>query len=214
MRKPEHQDWRDSLPFKNNPIIRTLTISDVFILSGLGLINPIFAVFVTNHIQGGNLAVVGIATTIYFLTKSIGQLPASHLIDRIKGEQDDFWALVGGATINCLVPLLYLVVRTPEQIYLIQFLHGLGQAFAFPAWLAIFTRHVDHTRAGSGWGFYYTLTDLSVAATAAIGGFVAYRFGFTPLFLGVFALSVIGSAWLLAIRRDLNRGGETSSQSN
>ncbi|GAH48577.1 unnamed protein product, partial [marine sediment metagenome] len=66
-----------------NPVIKVLTISDFLIISGFGLITPIFAVFVTDTIEGGTLAVVGIAAAIYLLARSIGQIPVGAIIDKI-----------------------------------------------------------------------------------------------------------------------------------
>lgn len=183
--------------FKTNPVVSALTISDIFILSGFGLIAPIFAVFLTENVQGGNVQVVGLASMIFLLTKSIGQIPIARVVDKIPGEKDDFWTMVVGSTAISFVPLLYLIANLPIHIYLIQFFYGLSQALTFPSWMAIFTRHVDSYKEGTQWGIYYTLIDLFGAGAAATGGAIAYRLGFTPLFLIVSFLSFIGSSWLL-----------------
>jgi hypothetical protein len=49
----------------------------VFIVSGFGLISPIFAIFLTSNIKGATIDVVGITTMIHFLTKSLAQLTAA-----------------------------------------------------------------------------------------------------------------------------------------
>lgn len=137
-----------------SPVVRFLTISDFLIIGGFGLITPIFAVFIVENINGGSLEVVGIATTIYLLTKSVGQIPAAILIDKIKGEKDDFWAMLLGSIIFSLVPLLYLIIDSPIELYLVQFFYGLVVAFTFPSWYAIFTRHIDKNKEGLEWGIY------------------------------------------------------------
>lgn len=205
MAKVGKKNWRKIFRLESNPVVRTLTISDIFFLSGMGLINPIFAVFLTNQIVGGNLEVVGIASTIYFLTKSLGQLPIAQIIDRIKGEKDDFLAMVIGSAATSLVPLLYLLATRPLHIYLIQFLYGLAQATVFPAWLAIFTRHVDSSREGTQWGMYYTMIDLIGAGAASLGGVIAYNFGFLPLFVIASILSFFGCSWLLLVRNEMRK---------
>ena len=186
-------------PFQNL-FIKTLTISDIFIISSFGLIAPIFAIFVEDTIVGGNIEIAGFATMVFLLSKSLIQLPLARLIDRTKGEQDDFWFMLLGSIATSLVPLFYLFVTTPNQLYLIQFFYGASQAITFPSWLAIFTRHIDKNKEAVEWGTYYTLTDLSHAGAAALGGIIAYHFGFTPLFLLISLLSFIGSFWLLFIR--------------
>ena len=199
MRKPEN--WKSLITLKTNEVIRILTISDLFVLSGFGLIAPIFAIYLTDNIHGGNIEVAGIAATIFLLTRSLGQLPAAYIVDKIKGEKDDYWALIIGSMITSLVPLLYIIAKTPAHIYIIQLIYGLSQALTFPSWLAIFTRHIDKQKEGFEWGVYYTVTDLGGAAVAAIGGVVAQSFGFKPLFLAVSILSFIGSIWLIYIRK-------------
>ncbi len=54
---------------KINNLIKVLTFSDVLILSGWGLINPLFAVFITQQIQGGNLELVGLSTAMYWILR-------------------------------------------------------------------------------------------------------------------------------------------------
>ncbi|MBL7078156.1 MFS transporter [Candidatus Shapirobacteria bacterium] len=209
MTRLEKKNWRQYFQLKTNQIIKTLTISDVFILSGFGLISPIFAIFLTDNIQGGNIEVAGIASMIYFLTKSLGQLPVAQIVDRIRGERDDFWAMVVGSLVTSLVPLLYLIARAPLEVYLIQFIYGLAQAFTFPSWMAIFTRHIEPTQEGTEWGIYFTLTDLTGAGAAAIGGIIAQNLGFAPLFVIVSVFSFIGSFWLLLIKERMKKGQKT-----
>jgi len=191
---------------KISPIIRFLTISDVLILSGFGLISPIFAVFIVDTIKGGNLEVVGIASAVYLLTRSLIQIPAAGMIDRIKGEKDDFLSMLIGSLAFSCVPLFYLFVSTPTQLYLVQFFYGLAMAFTYPSWLAIFTRHIDKEHEGIEWGIYQTLVDLGTAATASLGGFLAYQFGFNLLFVLVSLISFMGSIFLLGIYRKMRVG--------
>lgn len=206
------QGWRGFFCVKTNPIVKALTISDIFILSGFGLISPIFAVFLTENIQGGSVEVVGLASMIYLLTKSLGQIPIAQIVDKIRGEKDDFLTMFFGSVITSLVPLLYLIARIPLHIYCIQFIYGLSQALIFPSWMAIFTRHIDINQEGTQWGIYYTLIDLSSAGAAAIGGFVAYYLGFTPLLVTVSFLSFVGSSWLLLIKKQIEKNSIFKAQ--
>src|SRR3989338_4358653 len=113
-----------------NPIIKILILADFFIFSGLGLINPIFAVFIKDSLVGGSLSTVGIATAVYLIVKAVLQIPISQF--------------------------------------------------------------TDHERAGFSWSFYSTVTLLSAAAAASIGGFVGEQYGFRMLLLGVGTLTFLG----------------------
>jgi len=190
-----------------NSVIKFLTLSDILLIGSFGLIAPIFAVFVTDSLVDGSLEVVGIASTVYLLTKSVFQLLAAAIADKIKGEKDDFWVMIVSSIIMSLIPLLYLAISTAWHLYIVQFIYGLAAAFSYPAWMAIFTRHIDKNSEGREWGVYYTLTDLAAAGTAAIGGVVAYHFGFAPLFVTVSIVSLIGALSLGGIYKVVNKKG-------
>lgn len=187
-------------------VIRFLTLSDILIMGGIGLITPIFAVFVTDHIENGTVEVAGLSTAIYLLTRSIFQVPIARFIDKKKGERDDFWAMFIGSLGVSLVPLLYIPIYLAWHLYLIQFVYGFFAALTFPSWMAIFTRHIDKDKEGLEWGVYRTLIDLSGAATASLGGFMAYRFGFTSVFIVISIFSFIGTFFLLSVYHDMSEG--------
>jgi len=186
---------------KINSVIRFLTLSDILIVGGFGLVLPIFAVYITESINGGTVEVIGIAMTIYLLTKSLGQIPVASIIDKIKGENDDFLVMFIGSIFYALIPLAYIFIKTPLELYVVQFFYGLAAAFVYPSWMAIFTRHIDKEHEGIEWGAYQTMVDLGSAVTASLGGLIAYRFGFNMLFIIVSISIFLGSMFLLGIRK-------------
>ena len=192
---------RDYFLLNMNGVVRLLVISDVIWMGALGLLGPIFSLFIVEYIEGGNAAVAGTAAAIYLITKSVLQIPAAALIDRIHGEKDDFWIMFLGSVVAAFMPLLYLVVHTPGQLYVMQFLYGGVVAFTFPSYMALFTRHIDRGREGTDWGVYFTLTDLSSAAAASIGGVVATMVGYSPLIIALTGISLIGTLILFPIRK-------------
>jgi MFS family permease len=182
-------------------VIRLLILSDVVWMGAQGLLNPIFAFYLVDYIPGADEKVAGVAAAIYLVTKSIMQIPAAAIIDRIQGERDDFWILFIGSILGSSLPLSYLFIHTPLQLYIIQFLYGLIIAFTFPSYMAIFTRHIDKKREGTDWGIYFTLTDLCSAATAGIGGVIASTLGYKSLILIMVGLSWIGVSFIFPIRK-------------
>lgn len=194
------------LIFKNvkiNRVIRYLTFSDILFYSGWGFINPILAIYFTDHIEGGNAALAGTAIGLYFLVKSIVQIPVARYIDLEKGERDDFWVMVLGSFIISIVPFIYIFITEPWQVYGVQILYGIGAAMSFPPWPAIFTRHIDKHEEGLEWSLYYSATDLGTAVSGILGGVLAsfWGYNFVMLFVGIFCL--ISTAILFAIRQDL-----------
>lgn len=184
-----------------NPVVRGLIISDVAVLSAFGLIAPIFAVFVINKVPGANIQTAGIATTIYLLARSMGQIPIAMIVDRMPGERDDFTAMIIGTICMSIVPLLYLFVSVPHHLYVVQFLYGLSAAIVFPAWMATFTRHIDPTHEGLEWGAYRSVVDVGTAFAAGVGGYIAVQFGFHSIFYCVSFIALLGCLHLIHLRR-------------
>ncbi len=199
-----------SSQIKHNKIIRTLIASDIIILSSFALINPIFAVFVTSQIKGGTLVAVGFATTIFLLVKSVLQVPIAQAVDKTVGETDDFVAVFLGSLVVSSVPFAYIFVNSVAALYLVEAFHGFGAALVYPAWNAIFTRHVDSDRVGVEWGTYSTLVGLGAATSAALGGMLAQSLGFSVVFSVVGILSILGSGLLLYFFDDLREEEERS----
>lgn len=183
-----------------NPVVRFLIISDTVLIGAAGLLGPIFALFVEDFIVGGSAAVAGIAAGVYLFSRSILQIPIAHFLDKVRGEKDDFWFLFTFSILFAIVPLLYLIIHTPLQLYIVQFILGFFTAFTYPAFMAIFTRHIDSGKEGTEWGIYFTLIDVTSAALAVIGGYVATLAGFPVLIVVVVLMSLLGALLLLPIR--------------
>lgn len=183
-----------------NPVIRYLIITDTIIFGAAGLLGPLFALFIEDYIVGGGAAVAGIAAGVYLLSKSLIQIPAAQLIDKIRGERDDFWLMFICNVVIALLPLSFLFISTPIELYVVQFLFGIATAFTFPSFLAIFTRHVDKNKEGTEWGIYYTCADLTSGGAAIIGGLLVATYGFYALIIASVIISVLGSMVLLLIR--------------
>ena len=80
-----------------NHIIKTLIVADIGLLTAVGFVVPIFAIFITNTIQGGDIQVVGFAAAIYWIVKSSVTIPFGQYLDRNHGEKDDlYFVIVGG----------------------------------------------------------------------------------------------------------------------
>jgi len=186
-----------------NPVIRFLIYSDILMMSGWGLITPIIAVFITDKIPGGNVAVAGLASTLYFLVKCFLQIPVARYIDKHKGENDDFVIMLMGSLIITLCAFLYIFVNNVFHLYLLQVLYGVGGALSYPSWLALFTRHIDKHEEGLEWSLYYTTTDLGSALTAGLGGLMASNFGYDWVFIMVGLTSLFGTLFLFGIRHFL-----------
>lgn len=190
---------------KINNLIKILTYSDILILSGWGLVNPIFAVYITSQVQGGNLELVGLASAVFLILKSFVQIPVAKYIDQKKGEIDDAIVMTLGTFMVSLVPFLFILAKTAPQVLALQVFHGLGAALVTPGWMAIFTRHIDRHQEAEEWSIYMSMTSLGMALAGALGGFLAEAFGFELVFVLVGIISTVGACFLFFIYQDIRK---------
>lgn len=188
---------------KLNSVIKYLTVADFALLSGFALISPIFAVFIMNSIKGGNLEVVGFATAINVLTKAVFELPIARYLDKKRGDMDEYYFTVVGSGFLAIVPLFYLFITTPLELYIVQLFYGIGLAMNYPGWMSLFTRHAEKEREGSQWAIYSSITGIGAAGAAAIGGLIGEKYGFDLVFLSVCFMSVLGTVILVKVYKPL-----------
>jgi MFS family permease len=195
-----------------NRVVRTLITVDFFYNSAFGSFGPVFAIFIIGGIEGGSAAVAGLATTTYWVVKSLVQLPIARFLDRTDGERDDFWALFFGYFAGALVPFGYLFATEPWHLYVLQGFFGFAMAFAVPGWYAIFTRHVDQWRIGFEWSLQSVFAvGMAYALAAAVGGFVVDALGFRALFVGAGVLGIFAALLLLPLRHHVFKKKGASS---
>jgi len=189
--------------FKINRIVKYLILSDLVFWAGWGLITPVFAIFIVDKIEGGSLLVVGVATAIYWISKSLLRVPIGIFLDTSPGEKDDYWFLTIGLFIAALIPFGFVFCHLPWQIYILQIIYAIGMAMSLSGWSAIFTRHIDRGKEATEWGLDATLLGLGTGISGAIGGWAVSKFGFDPVFITAGVLGIIGVALILTLRNDL-----------
>jgi len=179
-----------------NKIVKVLTLSDFILTSAFGFVAPIFALFITDKIQGGTIETVGFAAAFYWVAAAIVRLPIARHVDRTKTEKDDFYFMIFGSILISVVPFLYIISTKIWHIYVIEAIYGLGYSLRLPGWFGMFTRHIDKDREGYEWSFDSLIAGVGSGITAAAGGVLATKLGFNALFIFVGVLSIGGSAVL------------------
>ena len=176
-------------------------ISDIFLVTGMGLVEPILAIFIKENLIGGTILAAGIASTIFLLTKCAVQLPFSRYVDR----HDDKvkWLIVGTFLFAC-GPFIYMFADHVYMIYFAQFLQGIGSGLAFPTWLGLWSTHLDKHHESFEWTLYSTFTSLGTALTALVGAAIASYLGFRYAFLLFGLMAVVGSLVLFGLEKKNN----------
>jgi MFS family permease len=190
-----------------NKIIKVLITSDFFLNLGWGLLGPVFAIFIIQKITGSvakAAEVAGFASLIYWLTKSLLQIPIGQYLDKNHGEKDDFWSMLLGELIIAFVPIGYLFSFAPWHIYVLQIVYAIGMSMAIPAWSAIFTRHIDKGREALQWSMESTFLGIGAGIAGGIGGLIVSVMGFKPLFIFVSLFNIVSVLLLLLIKNDIS----------
>ena len=187
-----------------NRTLKLLITADVFMFTGLGLIMPILAVYIKENLVGGTIVAAGIATTLYLLIKAGLQIPFSRYLD--KYDHRRFFVILG-YTIIALVPFLYIFMWHVYHLYAIQVLYGIGGALAYPAWLSLFSTHLEKHHEGYNWSMYSSSVTLGMALSAGVGAMIAQYFGFriTFLIVGLFTIFCVCSLMYLEKKVDKKR---------
>ena len=129
--------------FPLNKVIKILILTDVTLLTGFGFVLPIFAIFITEHIQGGDVRVAGFAASIYWITLSLVLISFGRYLDRNHGEKDDLYFVIIGTLLGAVAVFGYIFASLPWHIYLLKGIYAIGMGMNIPGYTAIFTRHID-----------------------------------------------------------------------
>ncbi|MFH1193327.1 MAG: MFS transporter [Candidatus Jorgensenbacteria bacterium] len=181
-----------------NRVIRSFIAADLLLWGGWGLVNPVFALFVIDRIAGATPMTVGIAVGIYWLVRSVIQVPAAMFLDRHKGEKDDFFTLVTGLVLAGFAAMAFPIVANVSGLIVVAFLQGVAFGLYIPAWSAMFSRHLDKEHYAFDWSLDNTTLGIASGIAAVVGGTAVSFFGFNAIFIFAGALS-FASALLLVM---------------
>ena len=194
-----------------NPIVLVLLISDVILYTGLGLVEPILVLFLKD-LDGASIFKIGLASSIFLLTKSLVQLPFSKTVDSKEAHFFDKhkhfslpFIYIGIFTI-AMVPFMYLFVENMHQVYLVEFIYGCASGIAYPAWMKMWESHMDKYHESYTWTLYSTLVGFVTAVSATIGAYMAEHLGFRTTFMVVGLITSIGALILLYLLNEQKSG--------
>jgi len=105
-----------------NKVIKILILSDVALASGFGFVTPIFAIFLTEQIKGGNVEVAGYVAAIYWIIISLTVVPFGRYLDKNHGEKDDFWFIIIGNLLAAGAVFGYIISSLTWHIYLFSYI--------------------------------------------------------------------------------------------
>jgi len=187
----------------DNKIIKYLVLTDIAFWTGWGMITPVFAIFVVDRIVGGTALTVGIATAIYYILRATLVFPFASILDKYRGDKDDYLFLVAGNFVSALVPFGYVFAVFPWHIYLLQVFYGIGIAMSLVGWRAIFTRNITKGKEASQWAIDDASLCFGTAIAGIVTGFVITNWGYVVAFSIAGSFAMISVVVLLRLRKEI-----------
>lgn len=184
-----------------NRTLKLLIISDIFVFSGFGLIAPILAIFIKDNLIGGTIFAAGLASMIFLITHSLLQLLFAYKFN----PKDRLWMLWLGTALIALVPFGYIFSTHFYHIYFVEFVYGVGAAFAYPSWSSLFTANLEKGKRGFQYSIYSSSVGIGTAITAGVGALLAEKTNFQLVFILTGILAIIGLLILFRLEKKVLR---------
>ena len=167
--------------FHMNAVVKAFIISEIFLWSSWNAITPIFAIFAANKIPGGNTEIAASSFSAYLIVRVIFELISGKYLSR-STEARKFTISIFGIILISLGYLGFAITNTVTSLFFFYGLIGMGLGIASPAKNSLFSMHLDKNKEVTEWSMYDGFVFMGMAMSAAIGGFVANRYGFDFLF--------------------------------
>jgi len=166
--------------------LKILLIADSWMNLALGMIGPIYAIFVERI--GGDLLDASWAYFAFMITSGVVMMMLGKWEDRTKHKEK---LIVLGYFLGALGCLMYIFVNGQMTLLITQVILGLSVAVITPAFDAFYSRHTTKKEEAFDWGSVEAEWYIVTAVSAIIGGYVADIFGFRTLFTVMFVISLI-----------------------
>ncbi|MCX6816600.1 MAG: MFS transporter [Candidatus Beckwithbacteria bacterium] len=157
----------------------------IFVLAG-SLLGPLYAIYV-ERLQKGILT-VSASWAAFLVSTTIFSLVLTRVGDRVKEKE---YLLLAGFLIRAVAWFSYIYIRNISQLIGLQILLGLGEAVGTPAFEVIFAEHLEKGKHIDDYADWKVVVNLVTAVGTILGGLIASRFGFTPLFLAMSLLALV-----------------------
>ncbi|MBI2596186.1 MFS transporter [Candidatus Daviesbacteria bacterium] len=173
-----------------NPFVKSFIISESFFWTSWSLFTPIFAIFATNKISGGNIEVAASTFSVYFVARIISELLTSKLSSKL-GIREKISLVILGISLVSISYVGFAFTTTVFPLYIFWIICGWGFGIATPPKLSLFSTHLDRHKETVEWGATDSINLALMALSTMAGGFIANQYGFKPLFLLASVINIL-----------------------
>ena len=167
--------------------MKLLLIANSFLVLSIGMLGPIYAIFVKQI--GGDVLDAGVSWSIFAITSGLGMLFFGRIQDNLKKEK---LMITVGYSIQSLAFIGYYFVSNMAQLYIAQIILGISLMIQLPVLNLFYTKYLEDGKFASQWGAWGGINFIITGIAALTGGFLVKIFSFKALFLVMFFTSLIG----------------------
>lgn len=168
--------------FQINPIVKAFIISESFLWAAWNFVTPIFAIFATQNIAGGQIQIAASAYSVHLIFRVIVELIVSRMVAGKSDRRLLIYAITGIA-ITSIAYIGFAMSSTLIHLFVFYAIAGIGFGISSPAKGTLFAEHLDKDKASVEWGLADATAFIAIALAAALGGFIAEMYGFHLLFI-------------------------------
>lgn len=128
------------------------------------------------------MEVVAIAYSVYLIWRVLTELLSGKMLNK-SSDKARLGISVLGMLILALGYIAFIFASSVMALYGVYSLLGIGLGISTPAKFALFSDHLDKTKASYEWGIYDAISLFGMAVAGIVGGYIANNFGFDLLFL-------------------------------
>jgi len=164
---------------------KILLISSFFGHFALGLLGPIYALFVQNI--GGDLLEAGIAYALFSIFAGIFVIIFG--MSKFFEKHIRHMVVIGYALMS-LSCLGYMLVTNSAQLFIVQILLGIASGILEPNWDSLFAEKMPAKDASKNWALWSGGASLMIGISAIVGSLIASKLSFQIMFVLMFMVSL------------------------
>jgi MFS family permease len=179
---------------KINWVILLLTLSDVFVWGMYMIANPLQAIYLKDKFGEESTQLVATGLSIYFLLRASLQIPIGKLVDYLKKDVDEIWALGIGSLLIGISLIIFPFTQNAWQYYTVTALAGIGASSNLIGWRKLFAKNLSKNKEGFEYATYETMMSVCTAIIGITAGQMSLvtHEQFTIFFATVGIIIIIG----------------------
>jgi hypothetical protein len=191
-------------------INKILLTASFLALFPLGLIGPIYAIFVKKI--GGDILEAGISYGFFLLTSGIFIITIGNSTF-FKNHLRQMVFL--GYLILTIGEAGYLLVQNPMHLFIVQVVIGIAGGILEPSWDGLFSAKLDEKKAASSWAIWAGGRDIISGIGAFTGAILVVAYSFQLMFIVMLVFNLMATAVsfkLLSLPENTAAAGEAQNK--